>query len=63
MEDGSVNISLEDFVVWENTVHTFHISFLTSHVLGPILRVIADDSEDEAICIANDSKIQILLAR
>jgi len=27
MEDGSVNISLEDFVVWENTVHTFHISF------------------------------------
>src|SRR5215472_8198481 len=25
MENGSVNISLEDFVVWENTVHTFHI--------------------------------------
>jgi hypothetical protein len=56
IEDGFVNISLEDFVVWENTVHTFSHYFLTSHVFGPILHVIADDSEDEAVCIANDSK-------
>jgi hypothetical protein len=25
IEDGSVNISLKVFVVWENTVHMFHI--------------------------------------
>jgi hypothetical protein len=27
IEGDSVNISLEDFVVWENTVHSFYIVF------------------------------------